>query len=58
MQREFLKGLGLDDDVIDKIMGENGKDVNALKAKLHTVESERDGYKSQVEERDSRSCAK
>ncbi len=52
MQREFLKGLELSDETIDKIMAENGKDVNDLKAQLHTAESERDGYKSQVDDRD------
>ena len=28
MKREFLKGLGLEDNVIDQIMDENGKDIN------------------------------
>lgn len=27
MKREFLEGLGLEKDVIDKIMGEAGKDL-------------------------------
>ena len=33
MKTEFLEGLGLAKDVIDKIMAENGKDVEAEKAK-------------------------
>ena len=33
MKREFLKDLGLADDVIEKIMAENGKDIEAEKAK-------------------------
>lgn len=31
MKRSFLKELGLDDEVIDKIMDENGKDIEAHK---------------------------
>ena len=29
MKTEFLKGLGLEQDVIDKVMAENGKDIAA-----------------------------
>ena len=32
MKREFLEGLNLSKDVIDQIMAENGKDINAQKA--------------------------
>ncbi|OAZ15921.1 scaffold protein [Lactococcus lactis RTB018] len=53
MQREFLKNLGLSDEAIDKVMAENGKDVNDIKTQLNTAESERESYKSQVEERDT-----
>ncbi|MDR1101023.1 MAG: phage scaffolding protein [Clostridiales bacterium] len=45
MTREFLKGLDLEDEVIDKIMGEHGKAVtksteqlNAVKGQLKTAE--------------------
>ena len=34
MKREFLESLGLEKDAIDKIMAENGKDIEAGKAKL------------------------
>lgn len=34
MKRDFLVGLGVDADNIDKIMSENGKDVEGLKAQL------------------------
>ena len=34
MKREFLKDLGLEDEVINKIMAENGKEVTTLKAKI------------------------
>ena len=40
MKREFLKNLnieGLTDEIINKIMEENGKDVEAVKAKLETA---------------------
>lgn len=53
MQREFLKNLGLSDEAIDKVMAENGKDVNDIKTQLNTAETERESYKSQVEERDT-----
>lgn len=32
MTREFLKGLGLTDEAIEKVMAEYGKNVNQLKA--------------------------
>ncbi len=37
MKTEFLKDLGLDKEVINKIMAENGKDINAAKAELETT---------------------
>lgn len=46
MKREFLEALGLDKEIIDKIMTENGNDINKTKEKL---EAERDNYKSQLE---------
>lgn len=49
MKTDFLKGLGLEQDAIDKIMAENGKDIAAEKAKTAKVEGERDNYKSQLE---------
>lgn len=49
MKTEFLKGLGLEQDAIDKIMAENGKDIAAEKAKTTKAEGERDKYKGQLE---------
>jgi regulator of protease activity HflC (stomatin/prohibitin superfamily) len=43
MKREFLEGLGLDKETIDKVMAEHGKDVA-------TVTGERDNYKAQAEQ--------
>ena len=34
MKRDFLEGLGLESEVIDKIMKENGKDIENAKAKF------------------------
>lgn len=40
MKREFLKGLCIEDSVIDQIMDENGKDINKVNEKLKTLEAE------------------
>ena len=40
MERKFLEDLGLEKDAIDKIMAENGKDIEAEKAKI-TAETEK-----------------
>ncbi len=40
MKREFLEGLKLEKEVIDKIMAENGKDIESEKAKATSKESE------------------
>ena len=38
MKRDFLEGLNLDAELIDKIMVENGKDINREKAKYADYE--------------------
>jgi len=48
MKRDFLKGLELTDEVIDKIMAEYGKSVEAEKAKVTTAQTELDGLKKQL----------
>ena len=40
MKRDFLKGLGLEDTVIDQIMDENGKDINKANEKVKSLETE------------------
>lgn len=50
MKREFLKELGLSDDVIDKIMAENGKDVESEKAKIAAKEAEIKNITAQLSE--------
>lgn len=52
MKREFLKELGLEDEAINKIMAENGKDIESLKGKLSDTEqklSEAQGKVTQYE---------
>lgn len=49
MKREFLENLGLEKEVIDKIMDENGKDINAEKAKATAKDDEIKALKEQVE---------
>lgn len=46
MKREFLKSLGIADDLINQIMDENGKDINNAKA---TAEAQANIYKEEVE---------
>lgn len=52
MRREMLKELGLSDEQIDKIMAENGRDVERHKTAAETTKAELDGLKSQLSERD------
>ncbi len=49
MKTEFLKGLGLDQETINKIMAENGKDINAVRSELEAMTRERDSYKDKAE---------
>lgn len=48
MKRSFLEDLGLEKEIIDKIMAENGKDVEALKS----AKAELDIAKNTISERD------
>ncbi|TSB47130.1 phage scaffolding protein [Alkalicoccobacillus porphyridii] len=55
MKRDFLKELGFEDDVIDKIMAEHGKSVHEHKVKADKVdglESQIADYQGQLEDRD------
>ena len=49
MKRKDLEDLGLEKEAIDKIMGWNGADIEAEKAKTAAAEGERDNYKAQLE---------
>lgn len=53
MEREFLKNLGIEDkETLDKIMSENGKDIQKAKGDKETLESEIKILKEQMKERD------
>lgn len=45
MKRDFLEGLGVPAEAIDKIMAENGRDIEAAKAKF----ADHDDIKKQLE---------
>lgn len=54
MKREFLKGLNLEDKVIDQIMSVNGSDIENVKKSFGDVESiktENESLKTQMAER-------
>src|SRR5690625_4727713 len=53
MNREFLEGLGLEKEVIDKVMAEHGKTINTTKQELESVTTERDNLKTQLTDRDT-----
>ena len=49
MKTDFLKSLNLSQEVIDKIMAENGKDIAVEQKKAEKVIQERDSYKLKAE---------
>lgn len=53
MQRKFLEDLGIDKEMIDKIMDENSKDIGKAKGDLDTIKADRDALKASLEERDA-----
>jgi len=53
MNREFLKELGFEKDVIDKVMVEHGKAVQEVKTNLATIEQELAGVNEQLTQRDA-----
>jgi hypothetical protein len=52
MKREYLEGLGLEKDVIDKIMSEHGRTVEGNKQKLVDATTSLDDVKAQLSQRD------
>lgn len=50
MKREFIKGLlpDISDDILKQIMDQHSTDVGTLKSKIETLETERDGLKTQL----------
>ncbi len=52
--REFLKGLELDQETIDTIMAEYGKNMTMLKEQVEDYKSQIDDYKNQIDELNSK----
>jgi predicted nucleic acid-binding Zn-ribbon protein len=50
MKREDLKKLGIEDEVIDKIMAMNGQDIESHKTKLTTAQTELKASQDQLKE--------
>lgn len=49
MKRDFLKDLGIDEEVINKIMAENGKDINNAKGESEKLSAEIEQLKKELE---------
>jgi len=52
MKRDFLEGLGLEKDAIDKIMTENGADIQREKQATQNAKADADALRQQLEDRD------
>lgn len=52
MKREFLEGMGLEKEAIDKIMAEHGKTVESHKSKSETLQTNVDDLNEQLTQRD------
>jgi len=52
LKREELKGLGLSDEQVDKVMGIHGTDVNDLKGQVSQLTTERDALKQRATDSD------
>lgn len=52
MKREFLTNLGLDDEMVEKIIVEHGKTVNKAKGDLESYKSQVEDLQSQLTDRD------
>lgn len=50
MKREFLKGLGLEEEVIDKIMSQYGEDIEKYKAQADELEKLKKDLKNRDEQ--------
>lgn len=51
MKRDELRGIGVAEELIDKIMDMNGKDINAEKSKVESYKAEISALKAQIEEK-------
>jgi len=53
MKREFLKGLGISEELVESIMAEHGKTVEANKTEAETLRRSEEELKKQLEEANS-----
>jgi hypothetical protein len=49
MKREYLKELGLEDEIIDKVLAENGKDIEREKGKAEAAKADAEAAKADAE---------
>ncbi|MFL8712795.1 hypothetical protein Q3304_18635 [Clostridioides sp. GD02377] len=49
MKREFLKGLDLEDEIIEKIMSENGRDIEKYKKEVEKKKEELESKETELE---------
>ncbi|MBO5704536.1 MAG: phage scaffolding protein [Alphaproteobacteria bacterium] len=54
MKRDFLKELGLEDEIIDKVMAEHGKGVENAKGGKKELEDKIELLEKQIKEKDSK----
>lgn len=52
MERKFLEDLGIDKEIVDKVIAEHGKTVQSLNTKVSTLETENTGLKDDINTRD------
>lgn len=52
MKRKFLEDLGIEKEIVDKIMTENGKDIEAAKADYDSLKAELAAANTTIAERD------
>lgn len=50
MERKFLEDLGLEKEIIDKVLDQNSADIGKHKQTIESLTTERDGLKNQLEE--------
>ena len=53
MKRKFLEDLGLEKEVIDKILDENSADIGRAKGELETVKNQLEAAQQAIAERDT-----
>lgn len=53
MKRKFLEDLGLEKEVIDKIIDQNSQDIGALKKQNESLEEDNKKLKEDVDTRDT-----